>query len=81
MKNRTLRFVNRRLLAADSSSRIALLALAAFIVLPTHFARAQGKENKPVVIPSYHNDVSPALRDVSRGRCKESRNTKRPRTR
>ena len=64
MKNRTLRFVNHRLLTADSSSRIALLALAAFIVLPNHFARAQGKENKPVVIPSYHNDVSPALRDV-----------------
>ena len=62
MKNK--RCVNRRLLAASSLSNAAVVTLAAFILLPTHFARAQGKENKPVVIPSYHNDISPALRDV-----------------
>ncbi len=50
--------------AAISFFRAPLFLLVAFAFPLTHLARAQTLQTKPVVIPSYHNDVSPALRDV-----------------
>jgi hypothetical protein len=64
MKNKTLRFGKRQMLPTYSLANVALVALTAIILQPTHFAPAQSNQNKPIVIHSYHNDVSPALRDV-----------------
>ena len=63
--NNTFGFVRPdRLLLAGFCYRTAPLVIAAFGVLLNPGLRAQGNDNQVVVIPSYHNDVSPALRDV-----------------
>src|SRR3954454_11590793 len=44
--------------------RSAPLAFVGFSVLLVPGLRAESNSHKPVVIQSYHNDVSPALRDM-----------------
>ena len=68
--NNKLEFVSllRRLLAAGLCFGAVLLTLAAFGVLPGAALQAQAqpsaKGDKYLIIHSYHNDVSPALRDM-----------------
>ena len=57
---KTMSSYSRRFLAFRS----APLALVAFGTLLVPATKAQSNSNKPVVIQSYHNDVSPALRDM-----------------
>src|SRR5262249_47633319 len=64
MKYHNRRSILARRFLALQSSATALFAFAALVSQPAAPAQGQSVDNKVRVIHSYHNDVSPALRDL-----------------